>query len=280
MNELEAHPSTKTAEPSGWVRLDTSAIPADRRIGAVTTLTNLETSEQFHLNIPPGEHFCLPLNSGRYRLAFTIAGHEPYSTLVNVDAGKAVKLSPDLVPDAARKFELSDILRALYAPNPDVAARDFTVPAGQTVELSSDVASYQPDRQTIEIADVDAAKRIIGITDAQWGIAAPRYGSPPTRGDLTSGQAAEWAAREYIFGYSQSVASWKEHINNTIFMSPWTFHLFAYGTVTVNRGGVLRINDNSSFFTCEKLRMHVSSRLEVRGTGPGVIWPASYESFC
>jgi hypothetical protein len=132
----------------------------------------------------------------------------------------------------------------------------------------------------ITITDVDAAKRIIGLDDELWGVDAPRYGRIVQSELLTPSALAAQVAKEYIYGNSATVASWKDLINTHVFSAPWVFPVFTLGIVTIHAGGVLRIGNGSNFFVCEKLRMHITAKLEITGTGPGVVWPLSYESFC
>jgi hypothetical protein len=280
MPETHDFPSTETVSSTGWITLDLGDVPMDVVSEGVLTLTNLATDAQLSYPIFAMMRPCLALEAGLYRVALHAMGREPYRGLVEVAPGTAVAVKLELPRQAANPPTLPDILRQLEVPNPNVEPRDITVPEGRTVELSSDLDVFRPDWQQITLADLDAAKRTIGIDNDTWGVDAPRYGMVTHEGVPPPDGSIERLAKEYIYGNSATVSAWKEYINAQVFKERWTFTVFVYGTVTISRGGMLRITDRSSFFTCQKLRMHISSTLEVRGTGPGVIWPASYESFC
>lgn len=274
-NECDCPPP---AEPSpGWISLDMSNVPAESLTGGVMTLTNLDTAAQQRINLALSVDPCFWLTPGRYRVSVNLVGHEPFRTVTHVVSGHPAHVRPEVAKTSAPAPTVHDILHELQLDQ-TVDPRDLTVPAGKTVVLTSDHPAYKQDWQPITLVDVDDAKRVIGISDAAWGVDAARYGAAET--SFTPAASAERAAREYIFGNSATVSEWKTHINNTIFKEPWSFALFTYGVVTVNRGGVLRLNDKSSFFICQKLRMHVTAKLDIRGKGPGLIWPAAYESFC
>ena len=136
------------------------------------------------------------------------------------------------------------------------------------------------DWHNIEIKDVSAAKRIIGHSDEFWGSNVPRFKPTATTTGINPGQLARETAKEYVYGNSSTVSDWAGVINQTIFNEVWNFPLFLHGTVTVNAGGVLIVGDKGNFFVCERLRMHVSSTLLIRGSGPIHIQPLSFESLC
>ncbi|MEZ0362872.1 hypothetical protein ACAG26_04105 [Mycobacterium sp. pUA109] len=276
VGECECPPPAPPAP--GWISLDLGHIAAESLAGGVMTFTNLDTAAQQRIDLAHFADPCFWLIPGRYRVAVNLVGHEPFRSVVQVVSGQQAQVRPELVKASAPAPTLHDILHELQVGELGVDPRDLTVPAGQTVVLTSDHPVYKSDWQPVTLANVDDAKRVIGISNATWGVDTARYGTAAY--PFTPAASAERAAKEYIFGNSETVSEWKNHINNTIFNEAWTFALFTYGVVTINRGGVLRINDKSSFFICQKLRMHVTAKLDIRGKGPGLIWPAAYESFC
>ncbi|MDQ6832750.1 MAG: hypothetical protein M3008_05070, partial [Chloroflexota bacterium] len=205
-------------------------------------------------------------------------GLQPYRGLVEAIAGEVAHIRPVLNPRVDTEPTLVDVLTHLGVPNIHMRTRDLDVPAGTTLVLDSNHPAYATDWQTVAIADVDAAKRIIGIADEVWGINAPRYGVATDSANPAT--LARSTAQEYIYGHAPSVAQWKEYVNRSIFAEGWLFAAFILGTVTINAGAVLVIGDNASFFVCERLRMHVTGTLRVTGHGPGLIQPLAYESFC
>jgi hypothetical protein len=264
----------------GWVSLNLADVPADLAAKSTLTLTSLQTGVQQVIDLVRRRD-CLPIAPGQYRAAFNTPGHEPWRDLVTVQSGEPVGVRPTPAKVDAPNLTMKDVLTKWRAPNVEVAVRDLDVPAKTTVVLGANLKGHHAgDWQTTLLEDVDTAKEILGIADSDWGIPAPRYGSLHEQAELTPTTLAAQAAKEYLFGNSATVSQWKSLVNSEIFKEAWEFRIFHYGVVTIHAGGVLRITDKSSFFTCEKLRMHTTAKLEVTGKGPGVIWPLSYESFC
>ena len=254
-------------------------LPSDVERTAQVTLTNLTTGAQTNFTATDRLHQCLSLDAGVYRVSLISPGLKPYRGLVEARAGEVARLSPLLEPHDAERPTLQAVLANLGVTEPHGEPRDLDVPARTTVILDSSHPAYARDWKTVQIADVDAAK-IIGVADADWGVDAPRYG-PLSAQDLSNPAAlARATAREYIYGHSPSAAQWRDHINRHVFAETWSFFAFILGTVTINAGAVLVLNDASSFFICRKLRMHVTGTLRITGRGPGVIQPLAYKSFC
>lgn len=273
-----------TCEPNpptdGWVSLNLADVPADLVANSTLTLTNLQTGVQQVIDLVRVRD-CLSIAAGQYRAAFHTPGHEPWRELVAVESGEPVSIRPTPEKVDAPNLTMKDVLTKLRAPKINISVRDLDVPTKTTIVLGDSLgAAYAADWQITRLDNVDTAKAILGIADADWGISSPRYGSLHGQTEFTPTTVAAQAAKEYMFGNSATVSQWKPVVNAEIFKEPWEFRIFHYGVVTIHAGGVLRITDKSSFFTCEKLRMHTTAKLEVRGKGPGVILPLSYESFC
>jgi hypothetical protein len=273
-----------TCEPKpptdAWVSLNLADVPADLVADSTLTLTNLQTGVQQAIDLVRPRD-CLPIAAGQYRAAFHTPGHEPWRDLVAVEPGEPVSIRPTPAKVLTPNLTMQDVLTKLRAPKIDISVRDLDVPTKTTIVLGDHLKGpYEADWQMTRLDNVDTAKEVLGIADADWGVSAPRYGSLHEQTEFTPTTVAAQAAKEYIFGNSATASQWKSIVNSEIFKEAWEFRIFQYGVVTIHAGGVLRITDKSSFFTCEKLRMHTTAKLEVRGKGPGVIWPLSYESFC
>lgn len=268
------HTSTAAGVAIEW----SDTLPSEEARSAVFTFTNLDTREQTTFEVSARTHHCFSLIAGSYRVAAISPGLQPYRGLVAAIPGEVAHIRPVLNARADTETTLADVMIHLGVPDIHTRTRDLEVPAGKTLILDSTHPAYATDWQTVAIADVDAAKRIIGIADGVWGIDAPRYGGVADAADPAA--LARSAAREYIYGHAPSVAQWKEQINRSIFAEKWSFAAFILGTVTINAGAVLVIGDKASFFVCQRLRMHVTGTLRVTGHGPGLIQPLAYESFC
>ncbi len=247
---------------------------------ALFVFTNLATGSQTQVEVPPYRHYCFSLNAGRYRVAVLANGCERYTGLVELTGGRMVPLTPVLNPRTDVSPTLKDVLVELSLPDPNVTPRDLDVPPHTTVTLDAAHPPYKQDWQMVQIKDVDAAKRILGHRDELWGIQEPRFSSLAPHLISSPRDLAAATAKEYIYGYSGSVVGWKQLINDIVFGEVWGFPAFVYGTVTINAGGVLVIGNGSSLFICQRLRMHVTATLRIIGTGPVVVRPLSYESFC
>jgi hypothetical protein len=255
-------------------------LPDDTERSAHITFMNLATGAQIAFEGTARFHHCFPLETGTYRVSLLAAGLQPYRSLVEARAGEVAHLRPLLEPHDAVKLELSAVLEQLGVANAHVDPRDLDVPARTTLVLDSSHPAYARDWQALTIADVDAAKRIIGVADDIWGVGAPRYGILSADDSADPAALAQATAREYIYGYAPSVKHWQDHINRQIFKESWSFSAFILSTVTINAGAVLVLNDASSFFVCRKLRMHITATLRITGRGPGLVQPLAYESFC
>ena len=279
--EKEERAPKSTVTPSAGVAINWSHnLGAHENIVGLATFTNLGTGVQTNFEVPPSVRLCFDLSPGIYRAAIRAKDCEVFTGVVELIANEVAQVSPVLQKHTAPPQTLKDVLQSYDVENPGVDPRDLTVPRGETIVLDSTSHRFASDWQTITIEDADKAKRVIGIADEVWGVPLPRFGSIADAAALGPKELAASAAMEYIYGYSKAVAQWKELIDIEHFHEKWVFPIFIYGTVTINAGGVLVLTNQSSFFVCQKLRMHVSATLKVTGTGPGVIHPLAYESFC
>jgi hypothetical protein len=270
------HASTATGVAINWGhQLGSGAV--DR---ALFTFTEVATGIQTSVEVAPYIHYCFSLEAGLYQVAVRANGLATYRGVVELAAGKVVPLNPTLAPRVDVAPTLQGVLAGLEVPNPNITPRDLDVPANSTIALDSSHPPYKRDWQSVLIKDAEAAKRIIGHPNELWGVNHPRFAAPAPSVDSGPRDLAALAAKEYIYGNSASASQWKQLINEQVFKEGWSFPAFVYGTVTIYAGAVLIIGNRSNFFICQKLRMHVTATLRITGTGPGIVRPLSYESFC
>lgn len=271
----------ESTTPSAGVAINWSHnLGANERRFGLATFTNLTTGEQTHFEVWNSIRVCFHLTPGVYRVTLRARDCEVFTGAMELIANDVAPLNPVLEKRAGAAQTLKDVLESFAVENPGVDPGDLTVQRGETVVLDSTNRRFARDWQTVTIEDVAKAKQVIGISDDVWGVPHPRYGSITDAAALGPAELAANAAREYIYGNSNTVAQWTELINSQHFHESWVFPIFIYGTVTIYAGGVLVLTDHSSFFLCQKLRMHVTATLKITGVGPGVIEPLAYETFC
>jgi hypothetical protein len=246
---------------------------------ALFVFTELSTGNQIQHQIAPNFHTCIPLNVGIYSVGIFAKDSERYRGTLDLRPGATTSFKPVLNPAASVPKTLNDVV-ARFNVNHDFGARDFEVPRNATVVLDSNDTRFSGDWRPIEIKDVASAKRIIGHPNEIWSANYPRF--EPLDVSLKDNPAtiARQAAHEYVYGNAATVKQWENQINQAVFSEVSKFPLFILGTVTINAGGVLVISDQANFFVCERLRMHVTATLLIRGAGPILVEPISLETFC
>lgn len=246
---------------------------------ALFIFTELATGNQTRHEVVPKFHDCIPLVAGTYRVAVFAKGLESYRSTLELRPGSASPFKPVLNPKVEAAKTLKDVL-AKFDLNQIVNTRDLEVPKNSTVVLDMHDKRYNADWRNVEIKDVQTAKRIIGHSDELWGGNVQRFKSLSVSTQGSPEEIAGQAVREYVYGNAATVKQWTKQINEAVFSEPWLFPLFTLGTVTVNAGGVLVIGDKANFFVCERLRMHVTATLLIRGSGPIHVEPLVFETFC
>lgn len=246
---------------------------------ALFVFTEMATGNQTTHEVAPHVHTCFSLVAGTYKVAVIAGGLEQYRTTLELRPGMPAQLSPTLNAAKAAHKTLEQVLER-FELGAKVFTRDLVVPKNTRVVFNSTDKQFAQDWHTVQVKDVAAAKRILGNDDALSGGAA-RFANQMLSMRAGPADLASSAAREYIYGHSTSTAQWAREIDALLFKEAWNFPLFVLGTVIINAGGVLVIGGaNANFFVCERLRMHVSSTLLVRGVGPVHVEPVSLETFC
>ena len=271
------HPISSTASGVAieWDHtLDSGSI--DR---ALFVFTEVATGNQTRYEAIPRTHICFSLIAGLYRVAVFAKGLEIHRSLLELQPGSVTPFKPILNPNLEDPKTLKDVLTKFDIHRP-IKTRDLEVPKNTTVILDTQDDQFKSDWKTFEIKDVESAKRMIGHTDDMWNGNVPRNKSL-TFSTLTNPEdVARQAAHEYVYGNSATVKQWAKVINDVVFDEVWKFPIFILGTVTINAGGVLVLGDQGNFFVCDHLRMHVTSTLLIRGSGPIHVEPISLETFC
>jgi hypothetical protein len=240
--------------------------------------TEVATGNQTKYEVVPRFRTCIGLVAGIYRVGIFAKGLEVQRSLIELRAGAVVPFKPVLKPDTAKPKTLGEIL-AKFEIAAKVNPRSLDVPENTTVVLDSDDHQFKGDWHTVEIKDVESAKRMIGNPDDLFPGGLPRFQSAISS-QASPNAIAKQAAGEFVYGNSAAVKQWAGLINGTVFDEIWKIPVFAYDTVTINRGGVLVIGNRGNFFVCSNLRMHVTATLLIRGQGPIHVEPASFRTFC
>jgi hypothetical protein len=246
---------------------------------ALFVFTEVATGNQTLYEFAPGIRLCLGLIAGTYKVAVFAKGLEIYRSSLDLQPGVVTPFKPVLGPSTQGTTTINDIL-GKFDINEKIATRDLNVAKNSTLVLDSQDSQFKTDWRTLEIKDVDVAKRIIGNSDNLWAGGLPRFQSTIPALQMTPEQVAVQSAREYVYGNSAVVKDWAKVINDNIFSQVWRFPLFLFDTVTINAGGVLVVGDRGNFFVCERLRMHVTATLLIKGSGPIHVEPASFNTFC
>jgi hypothetical protein len=246
---------------------------------ALFVFTEVATGNQTRYEVGPGIPICFDLIAGLYRVTVFAKGLEIYRSSLELQPGSATPFKPVLNPSIQETKTLKDIL-ARFDISQLINTRDLEVPRNSTVVLDMQSDQFKSDWKTVEIKNVESMKRIIGNSDKLWGGNFPRNKPLTLSTQMNPEEVARQAAQEYFYGNSATVKKWAKVINDAIFSEVWRFPIFIYGTVTINAGGVLIIGHRGNFFVCERLRMHVTSTLLIRGSGPINVEPISFETFC
>jgi hypothetical protein len=254
-------------------------LDADAADRALFVFTEVTTGNQTQYEVPPRTHICISLLAGLYRVAVFAKGLETHRTVMDLRPGLVMPLKPVLNKCAPGSKTLNDVV-ARFDIKERVQTRNLDVPANSTVVLDSDDGRFKSDWRIVELKDVETAKRIIGHSDDLFPGSFPRFQRIAFSQEANPVQIARQAAREFIYGNSATVKAWTNVINESVFQEIWRFPLFIFDTVTINAGGVLVIGDQGNFFVCERLRMHVTATLLIRGSGPIHVEPISLETFC
>jgi hypothetical protein len=277
---LEACPHHPIGATASGVAIEWDHIlERDRIDHALIVFTEVATGNQTRYEVKPNFHPCLSLTAGGYRVSVFAEGFDPYRGLLELQPGATTPLRPIFTPSTREPKTLKDVLTKFGLSKP-VRTRDLEVPTNSTVVLDTANDHYKADWRNIEIRDVESAKRILGHADDVWGGNVPRFNSLSLSTQTNPDEIAQHTVREYIYGNSAAVKQWTNLINETVFSEPTLVSLFLFGTVTINAGGVLVIGDKSNVFICGRLRMHVTSTLLIRGTGPIHVEPIYLETFC
>ncbi len=240
--------------------------------------TEVATGNQTKYEVAPLFRTCIGLVAGIYRVGIFAKGLEVHRSLIELRAGAVVPFKPVLKPDTAKPKTLAEILTKFEIAG-SVNPRNLDVPENTTVVLDSDDHQFKGDWHTVEIKDVDSAKRMIGNPDEYFAGGHSRFRSTISSQESPNAIARQ-AAGEFVYGNSAAVKQWTDSINRAVFDEIWKIPVFAYDTVTINKGGVLVIGNRGNFFICSNLRMHVTATLLVRGQGPIHVEPASFRTFC
>jgi hypothetical protein len=266
--------STSSGVAINWSHNLPSPVP-----NALFVFTEVATGRQTRVQVAPHDHHCFNLNAGVYRVLALAKGCAPYRGILQMTAGTSTPFNPVLNPRVDEPLTMKTALAKFKVGLRPT--RDLDVPAGETRVLDSDDPTYQPDWQVVAVASVEAAKAMVGHPDETWGGGTlPRFSAIAVSTNTDPASIARQAAREFVYGNSSSVSHWKDEIDKYVFDESWSFHLFTMGTVTINAGATLVVGQGSNFFLCEKLRMHVTATLLIKGPGPVQVQPLSYESFC
>ena len=247
---------------------------------ALFVFTSVDTGDETQHYVKPNTSYCISLSAGLYRVAIFAKDLKNYKGALDLKPGVATKLSPMLEHADSPPKNLQTVLAKFDIKRFEHDRRDLTIKERQTLVLDIDDRKFSGAWSSVEIKDVAAAKRIIGHPDEMWGINHTRFKLADVSDQDDPELMARHFAREYVYGNSAKVDHWKDQINRFVFDETWKFPLFVFGTVTINAGGVLVIGDKGNFFVCEKLRMHVTSTLVIRGSGPIHVEPISIETFC
>jgi hypothetical protein len=246
---------------------------------ALFVFTELSTGNQTQHNIVANFHTCIPLNAGIYSVSIFAKDLERYRGTLDLRPGATTSFKPILNPAPPALKTLKDAV-ARFDVNHTFSARDLDVPKNATVVLDSNDTLFSGDWRHIEIKDVATAKRIIGHPNEIWSANHPRFTALDVSLKDNPATIARQAAHEYVYGNAATVTQWEDQINKAVFDEVWMFPLFILGTVTINAGGVLVIGNRANFFVCDRLRMHVTATLLIRGAGPIHVEPVSLETFC
>ena len=246
---------------------------------ALFVFTEVATGNQTRHEFAPGIRLCLGLIAGTYRASIFGNGLEIYRTTLDLQPGVVTPFKPVLRPSTQGTTTINDIL-GRFDISEKIAPRNLEVSKRATLVLDSEDGQFKTDWRTIKIKDVDTAKRILGNSNDLWAGGTPRFQTVTAALQMTPDEVSRQSAREYVYGNSSVVKDWATVINDNIFSKPWTFPLFIFDTVTINANGVLVIGDRGNFFVCERLRMHVTATLLIRGSGPIHVEPASVHTFC
>jgi hypothetical protein len=204
---------------------------------------------------------------------------ERHRATLDLRPGATTSFKPVLNPATPVQKSLKDVV-ARFNVNQTRDLRDLEVPKDATVVLDNNDAKFDGDWTHVEIKDVATAKHILGHPNEIWSANYPRFASLDVSLKDNPQTIARRSAQEYVYGNAAMVKQWEDQINLTVFDEVWRFPLFILGTVTINAGGVLVIGDKANLFVCERLRMHVTATLLIRGAGPIHVEPLSMETFC
>jgi hypothetical protein len=246
---------------------------------ALFVFTELATGNQTQYQIAPNFHTCLPLTAGIYSVAIFAKDLERYRGTLDLRPGATTLFKPVLNPSTLAPKTLKQVI-SRFDVDHAFGARDLDVPRNTTVVLDQNDTKFSSDWKQVEIKDVATAKRIVGYPNEIWSANYPRFKALSVSLNDNPDALARQASREYVYGNSATVKQWEDQINQSVFDETWRFPLFILGTVTINAGGVLVIGDRANFFVCERLRMHVTATLLIRGAGPIHVEPVSLETFC
>lgn len=246
---------------------------------ALFVFTDVATDNQTRYEVPPRTHFCISLLAGLYRVAVFAKGLETHRSILDLRPGSVTALKPVLDRSRQTSKTLEDVL-AKFEIRESVQTRNLEVPKNTTVVFDSRSERFKHDWRNVEIKDVETAKRIIGHSNDLFPGNVPRFNLMTLSKQANPEQIARQAAQEFVYGNSATVKAWTNVINNSLFKEIWRFPLFIFDTVTINAGGVLVIGDKGNFFICERLRMHVTATLLIRGSGPIHVEPIALETFC
>jgi hypothetical protein len=277
LEECPHHPIGSTA--SGVAIEWDHAFEPESLESALIVFTEVATGNQTRYEVKPNFHPCISLTTGLHRVAVFAEGFETYRTLLELQPGYTTPFRPVLNPSTQEPRTLKEAL-SRFELHQRIKTRDLEVSENTTVVLDTRNDHYKSDWRSIEIRDVESAKRIFGHSDDLWGGNVPRFTPLSLSTQTNPEEVARHAVREYVYGSSASVKQWTKLINETLFSEATLVPLFFFETVTINAGGVLVIGDNSNIFICGLLRMHVTSTLLIRGSGPMHVEPIALKTFC
>lgn len=240
--------------------------------------TELATSEQFRFDVSSLVSPCFHLNPGKYRVTVSAAGLETHRETVEIRPGAMTSFKPYLKENLNKPKTFNDILNR-FGINDHKNITSLEVPANTTLELNSKDIEFEKRWASLEIKDIDTAKKFIGVPDNLWGKEA-RYNNKILSVNVEPEHLIKDITKEYLQGNSQLVNKWKDNINSMMFAESLNIALFPFDTVTINAGATLTMGVNSHIFICRLLRMHATATFKAHGSGPIHIEPLQIEIFC
>jgi hypothetical protein len=264
------------------VQLDTQANPAEPSSASVlVTQQRPFAAEQVVLNLDNGASVASELPAGTYSVVVFARGFDPYRTVITLAERQTTHVSAPLQRSNERPSSFGDRL-AQYGLDPNVISlRDLFVPEGQTLILDSASAEFERDCQFLRLQTIDDCKRVLGNSDKYWPAGYARFGilpgaQPPSEMPEEITADLRTAGREYVYGNSEMVASWKAILNEQVALQGIDWAFFVFRTVTVGPHAVLTVK--SSGLACDTLRVHASGTVNVV-EGPSKIDIDVFEEF-